>query len=244
MSRNRQETLTIWSRRLAVFALLILVGGTALFRLGVMSYELPLLGVAISVLLAVLSLFLTLFILLLQGDKLFKRKARRTLVLCLVVLVIPVSSIIAGAGKPVIHDITTDLDNPPVFKTVINQRPDNANSLAIKPETIAIQKQAYPDIAPLRTDLPKPIIFAKTLKLVEEKGWQLVSDNIDLGEIEAIVTTPAFGFQDDVIIRIQADDAGYRVDMRSVSRVGLGDLGANAKRIEGFLADLKLALTQ
>ncbi len=62
-------------------------------------------------------------------------------------------------------------------------------------------------MAPLRTDLPKPIIFAKTLKLVEEKGWQLVSDNIDLGEIEAIVTTPAFGFQDDVIIRIQADDA-------------------------------------
>ncbi len=100
MSRNRQETLTIWSRRLAVLALLILVGGTALFRLGVMSYELPLLGVAISVLLAVLSLFLTLFVLLLQGDKLFKRKARRTLVLCLVVLVIPFSSIIVGLGSP------------------------------------------------------------------------------------------------------------------------------------------------
>lgn len=244
MSRNKQETLTKWSRRLSVLALLILIGGTALFRLGVMSYELPLLGVAISVLLALVSLFLTLFVLLLQGDKQFKRKARRTLVLCLVVMAIPVSSIIAGAGKPVIHDITTDLENPPIFKTVVSQRPDNANSLAIKLETIAIQKQAYPDMAPLRADLPKPLLFAKTLTLVKEKGWHLVSENIDLGEIEATVLTPAFGFKDDVIIRIQADDEGYRVDMRSVSRVGLGDLGANAKRIQGFLSDLELALAQ
>jgi uncharacterized protein (DUF1499 family) len=56
--------------------------------------------------------------------------------------------------------------------------------------------------------------------------------------IEATATTPWFGFKDDVVIRIEPDPAGSRVDVRSVSRVGGSDVGTNAKRIRAYLARL------
>lgn len=48
-----------------------------------------------------------------------------------------------------------------------------------------------------------------------------------------------FGFKDDVVIRITPAGNGSRIDVRSVSRVGRSDLGANAKRIRKFLKSLK-----
>jgi uncharacterized protein (DUF1499 family) len=58
------------------------------------------------------------------------------------------------------------------------------------------------------------------------------------GRIEATATTRWFGFKDDVVIRIEPDPAGSRVDMRSVSRVGESDVGTNARRIRAYLARL------
>ena len=43
-----------------------------------------------------------------------------------------------------------------------------------------------------------------------------------------------FGFVDDIVIRVRATESGSEVDLRSVSRVGRSDLGANAARIEAF----------
>ena len=151
---------------------------------------------------------------------------------------------VSGGDAPIIHDITTDPDNPPVFREMPNVRSENDNTLAIKPDVIEIQKQAYPDLGPLFTDVPRPILFAKILERVAESGWELVAEDIKLGEVEAVATTPGFGFKDDVIIRISRDATGHRIDMRSVSRAGQGDLGANAKRIRQFLAELDLSLQQ
>ena len=60
----------------------------------------------------------------------------------------------------------------------------------------------------------------------------------EAGRIEASVVSLWFGFVDDVVIRVADTPQGTRVDLRSKSRVGLGDLGANAKRVQSFLADL------
>ena len=46
------------------------------------------------------------------------------------------------------------------------------------------------------------------------------------------------GFRDDVVIRVSAAGAGTRVDMRSASRYGLSDFGANAARIRSLLDDI------
>jgi uncharacterized protein (DUF1499 family) len=66
--------------------------------------------------------------------------------------------------------------------------------------------------------------------------WKIVDENREEGRIEATATTRWFGFKDDVVIRIAPSDGnGSRVDIRSVSRVGLSDVGTNARRIRTFL---------
>ena len=60
--------------------------------------------------------------------------------------------------------------------------------------------------------------------------------------LEATDTTLFFRFKDDVVVRIRPDPAragGSIVDMRSISRVGVSDVGVNAKRIRDFLRDLE-----
>ena len=70
-------------------------------------------------------------------------------------------------------------------------------------------------------------------------GWTVHTQDIDSGLIEATATTFWYGFKDDIIIRIRAGEGGGSVlDMRSISRVGQSDLGANAKRIRKFVKAL------
>jgi len=45
-------------------------------------------------------------------------------------------------------------------------------------------------------------------------------------------------FKDDVVVRVAPATNGSRIDVRSVSRVGRSDLGANARRIRMFLTAL------
>ena len=66
-----------------------------------------------------------------------------------------------------------------------------------------------------------------------------MSQDLDRGHIEAVVSTRLMGFKDDVVIRIRQQDETIRVDLRSASRVGDSDLGANAARIVSFLDGLR-----
>jgi uncharacterized protein (DUF1499 family) len=68
--------------------------------------------------------------------------------------------------------------------------------------------------------------------------WDIVAAEEAAGRIEATDRTFWFGFIDDIVIRVRPTDVGSRVDVRSVSRVGVSDVGANAARIRGYLADL------
>jgi uncharacterized protein (DUF1499 family) len=56
--------------------------------------------------------------------------------------------------------------------------------------------------------------------------------------VEATDTTFWFGFKDDVVVRVRPEGEGSRIDVRSMSRVGVSDLGANAERVRKFLAKL------
>lgn len=78
----------------------------------------------------------------------------------------------------------------------------------------------------------------RAVQVIEQLGWQIVDENFQLGLIEASETTLLWGFTDDVVIRLRnnSSDDQVNIDLRSVSRVGMSDLGANAKRIEEFLS--------
>jgi uncharacterized protein (DUF1499 family) len=70
-------------------------------------------------------------------------------------------------------------------------------------------------------------------------GWQIIDSDQGQGRIEASATTVWFGFVDDVVIRIKTVGSGSRIDVRSESRVGKSDIGANAKRIRIFLKEMQ-----
>jgi uncharacterized protein (DUF1499 family) len=71
--------------------------------------------------------------------------------------------------------------------------------------------------------------------LVAEFGWKQAAADRQAGRIEATDTTAMYGFKDDVVIRIRPRGEGSLIDLRSVSRVGQSDLGANAARIQAFM---------
>ncbi len=164
------------------------------------------------------------------------------LVIGIVFFSFPLSMLFTGMRVPAIHDITTDTSDPPQFAAILPLRMNAPNSPVYGGADIsALQEKAYPEVKPLQLALSPDQAFQKALDLVNRKGWQVVSTVPALGTIEATDTTLWMGFKDDIVIRIKAEGSGSRVDMRSESRVGKGDFGTNAKRINAFLADLQKA---
>jgi uncharacterized protein (DUF1499 family) len=158
----------------------------------------------------------------------------------LVAVVPPVILLNQAKSAPPIHDITTDYFDPPAFKALMPIRRQAPNGAAYGGTEIAKQQQqAYPDIKPVIVKAPPPETVQKALDAARAMDWEIVSTEAAAGRIEATATTMWFGFKDDIVVRVlPSPDGGSRVDVRSVSRVGKGDIGANAARVRKFLAKL------
>jgi uncharacterized protein (DUF1499 family) len=149
------------------------------------------------------------------------------------------STISKGRQFPMIHDVTTDLRNPPAFQALA-LREDNLVGLeGGVAEWQAIHAKAYSDIQPLRLPMTQADAMARARKIVNARGWLVTLSNDS--RIEATDTLSPFKFKDDIVIVATPESGGAvtRIDVRSVSRVGIGDLGANAKRVRGLLTDLR-----
>ncbi|HEX7776265.1 MAG TPA: DUF1499 domain-containing protein, partial [Parvibaculum sp.] len=85
-------------------------------------------------------------------------------------------------------------------------------------------------------------VFEAAQATAQEMGWQIVASTPETGLIEATDTTKLIHFKDDIAIRVAEKDGGTAVDVRSVSRIGMSDLGVNAARIRAYLAALKAKL--
>lgn len=134
-----------------------------------------------------------------------------------------------------IHDISTDTENPPLFEVLDDTRPGGNNTLEYGgPELAAAQAAAYPDIAPLITDLSADAAFERALSIAEDMGWEIVAQDPARHRFEATAHTSVFYFADDVVLVVSPEASGSRVDIRSVSRVGRSDQGVNAARIRAF----------
>lgn len=137
---------------------------------------------------------------------------------------------------PAIHDISTDTVDPPTFETAVELRGDSSNPLDIKPEAIELQIDAYPDVKTIRSPRSYASSYSLALTTAKSLGWEITREDPNAGFIEAVDTTTIMQFKDDVVIRIRTNESGSLVDLRSVSRVGVSDLGANADRISRFSA--------
>jgi Protein of unknown function (DUF1499) len=140
---------------------------------------------------------------------------------------------------PKIHDISTDTANPPQFVKILPLRASAPNPASyVGAEIAKAQRAGYPDIQPRDMALPPATAFSRSLAAANEMGWEIVDADAGKGSIEATATTLWFGFKDDIVIRITPTATGSRLDMRSVSRVGKSDVGANAARIRQYFAKL------
>jgi uncharacterized protein (DUF1499 family) len=141
---------------------------------------------------------------------------------------------------PPIHDITTDIVNPPQFVAILPLRKDAPNPATYGGPEVAIkQLQAYPDIRPLILEQPYEQAFDAALGTARRMGWKIVAADKKASRIEATDTTFWFGFKNDIVVRITPVDRRSIIDVRSVSRVGRSDLGTNAGRIRNFLDRLR-----
>jgi uncharacterized protein (DUF1499 family) len=167
-------------------------------------------------------------------------RALAGLVIGAVTFGVPWSYLRTAQGVPPIHDITTDTENPPPFVAILPLRADAPNPPDYGGEQVATQQRAaFPAIQPVSAPLPPDRVFALAVATAEDQGWEIVAAVPAEGRIEATDTTLWWGFKDDIVIRIRPEDSGSRLDIRSKSRVGIGDFGVNAARVEAFLADFQ-----
>jgi hypothetical protein len=152
----------------------------------------------------------------------------------------PATQLAKARSVPPIHDITTDTADPPAFVALAQARRAAPNGFEYAGAKVAdLQKQAYPDVTTFRSNLPPSELFARATKVGADEGWELAEAAPQDGRIEATATTRMFGFKDDVVVRVRAADKGSELDIRSMSRIGRSDIGANAARIRDFLQKLR-----
>ncbi len=189
---------------------------------------------AVGALLGLLLLLLMLFLLLFPTFRALGSPYRNRLLGALPLAVLFGVVMLGSSGVPPIHDITTNTDDPPLFIQAPALRGPDANPLVLDPDVMAQQIAAYPDLSTISSPLPPEEAFAKAAQVAADLGWDIYHQSSETGTIEALDTTFWMGFKDDVVIRLRPTAQGTSVDLRSVSRVGVSDVGANANRIREF----------
>jgi uncharacterized protein (DUF1499 family) len=167
------------------------------------------------------------------------------IVLSVLVLAFLMAQFNTASSVPPIHNISTDIADPPAFDRVVALR-EGANPLdydasamvALPGEPVAygeLQLAAYPNVLTHDSVVAPEEALEIAVAVLEAMGLEIVDTNPAEGRVEATATTFWFGFKDDMVVRIRPTAEGSEVDVRSVSRVGQSDLGANAARIMVFL---------
>ncbi len=161
-------------------------------------------------------------------DKAWRGRAVRGAIVPLVVS-IGVVVLVQGGDRNPFNDVTTDLADPPVWAG--GQVTDSTYPEAF----VSVHEANYPDLGPIESVRSPADSYAQALAIAEAMpDWQVSLEDPDAGRIQAVATSRVFRFVDDIVIRVRPSPAGSRIDLRSKSRVGRGDLGANAARLLAF----------
>ncbi len=241
---DERSVLAYWSFRFALLGMIIAIFAILGYRLDIVHFRPALFGLIGAAGVGLLAALFGIIGLIMAARK--KQSGRvfalAGLVLGSVVAVPILLAAQAGSQVPRIHDITTDLQDPPEFVAMQSVRGPTQNPLDRKmPANLAALQQAgYPDLSTALIQKSPNQVFEDAVTLVKERGWEIVAAvSAENSWIEATATTRIMGFKDDVVIRIRERGGESIVDMRSVSRVGQSDLGVNAARIKAFLTDLR-----
>jgi len=251
LAEQPTSRLAVWARRLALFSLAATLIAILIVRSGALDIVPALSTLAGALLLAVVAILLAFA----AGVAIWRdgiggiRQVLTALMVGAALIAYPLYLGVKAYRLPAIYDITTDPIDPPRFEAIARLRPRDANPINYAGLYAAEQQhQAYADIEPDMTDATPQDAYDVALKVIAKRKWRVVDARppqvtpLRDGLIEAIARTPILGFRDDVVVRVRATSQGARIDVRSASRYGRHDLGANAARVRSLMDDIDDAL--
>lgn len=224
-----------WSVRISLLAVLLLVLGPLLSFVGLLpglyGFFLYMLGAVVGLVGVVVGLITAL-----RGRP---GPGLAAVALGLGVILVVVFPGFASGGRPRINDISTDLEDVPAFTQALSLPENQERDMAYPEAFKSTVRDFYKSLKPLKAKATPDEAFQQALALAREQPrWQVTVVDPQARTFEGVVETRLFRFRDDFVVRVRPEGEGARVDMRSKSRVGKGDLGANAQRIEQFLQAL------
>lgn len=238
----------LWARRMALFFVQLLILTVLLHRFGSLATPaaLNLLTVSIGGLVLAIIVALVGIVRIWFGGQIGAGAAFAAIAIALIGLALPLYYFSQFFLLPRLNDVETTPRQPMQFSQLAAQRPADANRI-VEPDLAAaeIQEKAYPDLRPMELERSATETFDIVHEAVKRIGWTIVLNEPpgeQPGRIEATDRTMIMGFTDDALIRVTGDDTRAFIDVRSVSRYGMHDLGANADRIRSLFAEVKAAL--
>jgi uncharacterized protein (DUF1499 family) len=238
----------VWARRIAVFALAVAALAIIIERADLLEIVPVLVTFGAALALSMLAILLALasFVSLWNNGGPGFAQAMTAMVIGVALLAYPGYLGYQGYRLPAITDVTTDPVDPPRFEVVARLRPPNS-SLYPGLAVAELQKEAWPDIEPLVVNVSPKAAYDGAMAVITKRKWRVVDARPPQpnreGHIEAIARTPIMGFRDDVAVRIRPTREGAKIDIRSASRYGKTDFGANATRVLALLDDIDDAAT-
>ena len=239
-----KSRLAVWSGRFGIFSLAVAALSVVIVRSGMLEIEPSLATFGAALVFAALAILLAFasFITIWRQGLSGLRSAILGLFLGILLLAYPSYLGYRATALPAITDITTDMENPPRFDALSRLRPrERVNYPGAK--TAALQRTAYGDIVPLQLSVTPKSAYDTALAIINKRKWRVIDPKPPApgrreATIEAVAQTLIMGFRDDVIVRVVPQGQGSRVDVRSASRFGMHDFGANASRVRALLEDI------
>ena len=242
--------LAIWARRMAFFALAGSFLAVIIVRSGLLEIKPAIATFAGALAIAAIALVLgfAALVSIWVSGRAGMGAALAAMAIATLMLGYPAYLGIRAYKLPLIYDITTDPLDPPRYEALARVRPRDANPVAYAGLYAAdLQRRSYPDIGPLTVNATPQATYDAAYAVINKRKWRIVDARAPQaarreGRIEAVARTPIMGFRDDVVVRIRSDGDGARIDMRSSSRYGSFDFGANAARIRSLMNEIDDAI--
>ncbi len=154
------------------------------------------------------------------------------LLLVLLLVVLPVLFLSGGlaANRPPL------LDPPGARQRLVTYLTTNVAETA--------KESPFPELELPLFEVPPAALLKAAERACRQLGWEVSA--VEAGELQlkAVVTTTLLRFRDDVAVRAAPHgEGGSALHIRAVSRVGRGDLAANARHIMDLVRQVGAVLT-
>lgn len=241
---------SLWCSRLAVFALVLIAAALLLHRFFGLPTAVTLNLTGASFLLAAIAVALGAIaaIGVWRSGRPGGARILLGMSLGLALLAVPVTLALAARNFPLINDVTTDTADPPPFRVLAPLRAGIANPATYPGPVFATrQEKAYPDLTPIDVNRPPAEVFDLVLDVFRKLQMAIVAeeavtDDNPVGRAEAVDRTLILGFYDDIAVRVtpvgDPAEPDARIDLRSSSRYGESDFGANAQRLRNIMREI------